>query len=265
VEDHQALTATGGLSWVSATTLLAASLTAFCLGCADNPELPDAYDRPLVPIAVYPPLTDEPISLNQTFVLTFNTYVDLDPLTYWNTVSIASGGVTAFGPTSYRMVDRQIVLRTTRTMEPDLTYQLLVNAEVLRSVTGQPYAGPLAFTYRTGDAFEDDPPEPGPLPVWADVAPIFAACNGCHADPEWKLEPLTVDTMVAVPSKQVANLHIIEPYVPSKSYLMHKVLWDYPLREQSAQPPAWAGYPQLSVTDQRLLEEWILAGAKEVH
>jgi hypothetical protein len=256
VEVHQALRPIG----------VALSALAFCaasLGCADNPEPPDVYDRNLVPIEIYPPLGDETISRNQTFVVTFNTYLDLAPQTYWNTLSIASGGVTAFGPTSYRMVDRQLVLRTTRDMEPNLVYQLGFNAEALKSVTGKPYAGPPVVSYTSDDTFEPEPPEPPPYPVWADVAPIFDRCNDCHGDPEWKLDVLSVETMVARPSRQAHGVPIVEPYFPWRSYLMHKVLWDYPIREHSAQPPAWAGYEQLSIEDQRLLERWILAGARE--
>lgn len=244
-----------------AVAVLLAAL-ALCTACVGGLE-PEVTDPPLVPVALDPSVGGDPIRRNQTFVLTFNTYVDPAPLTYWNTLSLTSGGVTAFGPTSYRMVDRQIVLRTTRNMEPDFTYQLAVNSEVLQSVTGRPYAGPPVFTYQTGEALEEAPATPEAYPVWADVEPIFATCNRCHADPEWKLDELNVEQMVGRPSRQATNLHIVEAYQPWKSYLMHKILWDYPVREQSPQPPAWAGYQQLSIEQQRLIEAWILGGAQE--
>lgn len=227
-------------------------------GCVDpGPVVPEPM---LFPVAVSP-AGDEPVAVNQTFSITFNTYVDEAPLTYYNVAALSSGGVRAFGPTRWSMVDKSLILQTSRDMEPELLWQLDLNPEVLFSVTGQPYAGPTTVTFYVGEDREVRTEETS-VPTWSDVEPILGPCNDCHAAPQWQLTPITPAGMVGVASAQVEHRQIVEAYEPSRSYLMFKLLADYPLREGEHQPPAFSDMSALSADELRLVEGWIRAGAR---
>ncbi len=229
----------------------------------ENPPLGDIYDRPLALQRVTPDPETGPIARNQNFALDFNRYLAADELNFFSSVSVTSGGVRVSEVTQYRMVDKRILVRLRSNMEPGLFYDVAPNPDRLRSVTDQPYAGPPAVKFLVEDRqlernpfAEDDPP-----PTWADVEPIFERCNVCHLDPEWKLPAMTPDGMIGQPSAQDSSRLIIRPFDAPNSYLMHKILWDYPIRQGTAQPPSWAGYEQLSANAQRLIERWIRVGA----
>lgn len=232
--------------------------------CAEGETLPENfYDRPLHLTAITPDPETGPVARNQTFRLALNTYLDPEPLTYYNTLTLRSGAIRTSSLTYYNMVDKELVLRTRRNMEPNLFHDLGINPDVLLSVTGQPYDGALQFTYTVGDFLYDEPDLPAePSPTWADVENIFAPCNTCHEDPEWLLPPMTYEGLVGQPSRQNPELLLVRRGDAPASYLMHKILWDYPLREGTAQPPPWANYDQLTRDQQRTLEAWIRGGAK---
>ncbi|MBH24362.1 MAG: hypothetical protein CMH57_07925 [Myxococcales bacterium] len=233
------------------------------LACVEQEPYPYAaiYDPPLRPIAAAPdPESPYPVATNQRFRIAFNTYLDAERLTAFSGLGLRSGGVRGFGLVRYEMVDKTLVWTTTRPLEPTLLYQLIFDDEALRSVTGQPYSGPLAVPFLVGD-YEQLIPDPEPAPTWSDVEPILAPCNDCHADPSWLLRPIDFDHLVAQPSDLSEDRILVIPYNAPGSYLMHVILWDYPLRDVTAQPPSWAGYPQLSLDDQRTIERWIRGGA----
>lgn len=230
-------------------------------GCVENPPLPFLpYDRPLVAVAVDPPVDQGPVARNPLITLSFNTYLAPGPLTYYNTLGLRSGGIRANGITEYRMVDKALVWRTTRSMRPDLYYTLTIQKDVLFTVTGQPYQGVEQLQYLAGDFSAAIPPAE-PAPVWEDVAPIFEPCGACHDDPEWRLPAMTWEGLVNQPSAQQDKL-MVRPFDPPGSYLLHKLLDDYPDREGTSQPPAWAGLDHLDLEDLRLIEAWIAGGAQ---
>ena len=229
--------------------------------CAERAELSLApYDRPLRIVSVEPGLDTE-VALDQTFVLTFNDYIDPRPLTFFNTATLTSGGVRASIRTDYRMVDKALIVSNRREMRSGLLYDLVLSPEVLASVTGQSFEAPEGLRFLAGSHFETRADESGEAPRWADVEPLFAPCNVCHADPEWKLVPITRAALVGQASSQRPELMLVRPFDPPSSYLMHKILYDYPRREGSAQPPPWAGYEEMSRGALRLVESWIRAGA----
>ena len=243
-----------------AERLLMLLVVALLLGaCVPNDPV-DFYDRDLGVTEVYPRPDFGEIPRNARITVTFNNYLDPDPLNYFNALALDSGGVRASDRAVYRMVGRRATLITRRNLEPGIYYDLGFNPEVLRSVTGRAYGGPAAIRFQVGDFAVVHPPEP-PTPTWAQVAPLLEPCAECHGDPEWKLAPMTPEGLVAQPSSHDKDLWLVRPGDPARSYLMHKILWDYPVREGTAQPPPWAGKGQLSVQAQDTIERWILGGA----
>lgn len=245
--------------------ILALTLALQSAACQDNPPPSfDFYDRPLRVVAVSPAPDDGPIARDQTFTLTLNAWPDPAPLTWYNTASLASGGARASVQTSLLMVPRQIHVSLRAPLEPDLYYTLDLNPETLRSITGQPLEPPTNLTFLVGDYRMADlqPPPADPTPTrWRDVAPLLAPCDRCHDDPAWRLPAISPRALIGQPSTQQPDLLLVHPFDPERSYLMHKLLWDYPLREGTAQPPPWDGGQPLPEQDLRLIERWIRGGA----
>lgn len=243
-----------------AERLLMLTLVALLLiGCVAN-EPVDFYDRDLSVREVYPNPEHGTVPRNAQITVRFNAYLDPEPLTYFNALTLDSGGVRASDRAVYEMVGKRATIITRRDLEAEIFYDLGFNDEVLRSVTGRPYAGPRSIRFEVGD-FRVAQPSAAPIPTWTQVAPILEPCGECHDDPEWMLPRLTREAMAGVPSAQRPELWIVKPGDPARSYLMHKILWDYPVRDGTAQPPAWAGFDQLSIAEQETLERWIQGGA----
>jgi hypothetical protein len=232
------------------------------LGCAelDSPD-EDPWDPRLRPVALTPSPQDGPIARDATFTLSFNAYLNPDPLTYYNVFVLSSGGLRAGGSAEYHMVDRALVFTTTRAMTPDLYWTLAWDPEVLQTLTGQPLDGPLGATFVVEDRLEDRP-APAPPTTWQDIAPILAPCGACHDDPAWRLPPITPEALINQPSAQRTGRVLVRPFDPTRSYLLHKLLPDFPSRDGEAQPPAWAeDAAPLSREELRLIERWIRGGA----
>lgn len=248
------------------TALIAASTALAASACVENPPLvANPLDQPLVVADIRPDPEAGPVARDQAFVLTFNAYLNPENIVYYTAASVTSGGLRVVERSAYRMVDKQLIVTMRTPMEPGLFYTLSPNADALRSVTGQTYAGPLDFEVFVGDFERSADPaldDLGPPPTWEDIAPILARCHACHDDPEWKLTSISPEDMIGRPSSQNPALNLVEPYDAPGSYLMHKILWDYPTRVGQPQPPPWAGYDELPIESQRLIERWIRTGAR---
>jgi len=143
----------------------------------------------------------------------------------------------------------------------------------LAAVTGAPFEapeGPLAFRI---DA--DGPTTNVPLPddpvTFADIEPLLTArCAQCHGNTEaWPfLVPMTPEALNGQPSEQVPAL-LVRPGDPYDSYLMHKLIPDYPVRRNGPHPPPWgedepweADATPLTTEELWLIERWIAGGAR---
>jgi ADP-ribosyl-[dinitrogen reductase] hydrolase len=240
--------------------LLMLLLVAVVLGaCVPNDPV-DFYDRDLAVVDVHPRPDLGEIPTNARITVTFSNYVDPGPLNYFNALSLDSGGIRASDRAVYRLVGKKATVITRRSLEPGIYYDLGMNPEVLRSVTGRPYGGPGTIRFQVGTFSVTHPPT-APSPTWEQVEPLFAPCGECHDDPEWMLPPMTREGLIGEPSAHDADLWLVRPGDSARSYLMHKILWDYPVREGTAQPPPWAGKTQLSIEAQDTIERWILGGA----
>lgn len=239
--------------------------------------LPEFGDRWLQVRAVHP--RPGPIELRPTFAFTFYDYLDPTTFVSFNFATMHSGGLQANGRAWYRMTDKTVVWRSNSALEPGLGYRLKL-AGGLRSATGAPLLPEGARTILTKEqnylptrdlpaaeepASQEDLDLDAPLPDarWADVEPILAArCASCHADPGWSLNPLTFESLRGQRSEQV-DLHLVRPGDPARSYLMRKLLWDYPDRKFEPQPPPWSqGARELPREELLLIEGWIAHGAR---
>ena len=240
-------------------------------GCAPlEPDLP--VDEEGEPIDLPPPGEDwlffesvepqEEISTRPTIEINFNSYLDPETFNSYGTFRMRSGGLTNAGRVDYWMTRRQLRFRPNADLEPRLSYQLQLLADDLRSITGSPLHT-LAILPRLHTSEDLEPTDPlrRPEVSWEEVEAIFEIhCNDCHSDPNWMLPELTRESLIHKRSEQV-DARLVEPFSAPRSYLMHKILPDYPLRRKEVQPPSWSDAPPLSMTDVERIEHWIANGA----
>lgn len=208
------------------------------------------------------PDSDE-IAPSSPIVFYLSDYLEEDSFASFEFAWLSSGGLTVAGEASYRMVDRAVVWQPYGELDEGLTYEVGVDGQ-LESATGAPFAPPDTWPRYTAveDAARADAPDL-PDARWEDVEPIVDdACAECHADPDWGLNPLTYDSLVGRPSEQTERT-LVRPGDPADSYLMHKLLWDYPQIRFTHQPPPWhEGAEPLSDQKLRVIEGWIRSGAR---
>lgn len=225
-----------------------------------NPiRLPEAWDTWLEVEEITP--GDSEIPVIPIFRVTFPTYLNTTNVLDVDMVSLSSGGIRASGRATYDMVDRSLDWRPFSPLIAGLNYTLQLNPNRVESVTNAPLRVSQLPTYSVK---EDAPRHTAVTSIsasWDDVAKIFEVkCWGCHQDPEWRLNPLTVASMVGVTADSV-DVFLVKPRDPSASYLMHKILPDYPVRRFGVQPPVWSSEEPLTRQELKVIQAWIQAGA----
>ncbi|RAL21540.1 hypothetical protein DL240_11830 [Lujinxingia litoralis] len=202
------------------------------------------------------------IATEATIEVRFSEYLDPDTLNSYATLSLRSGGIVAGGRLTYRMSRKALLYHPRAPLEAELRYTLQTSP-ALRSVVGSPLApetpAPIFFTDETLPAAE--PPTRESV-RWEDIAPILErSCASCHADQAWQLPQLSRDALRQTRSSQV-DLPLVMPFEPARSYLMHKILADYPRRRFTVQPPPYSDAPPLAPDEIELIEDWIAGGAR---
>lgn len=189
--------------------------------------------------------------------LQFSDYVDDDRLVDVDVVSLASGGRRAFGRVTWDMQTRTMTWRPNAPLTQGLEYDLVVNTSRLRSVVGGPLFDAPRMRWRVDGGLENPPGPERREASWDQVEEVLARkCWSCHQDPQWQLNPLTVASMVGVRAKD-ADAFLVLPRDPDDSYLVQKVLPDYPLIRWDVQPPSWSGAKPLEPDEIQVFIDWI--------
>ena len=216
---------------------------------------------------------DEALPDSPTFLVRFNQYLQEDSARSYGVLSLKTGGVTVGGEYTPIMTERALVWRPNRPLRDTFEYTLTVSGESIRSVTG----APTPPDYSRAVTFIVDASQPPNGPVtsldlelevsWREVQALFEekGCYQCHGEPSWhELNALTYASLVGQKSAQ-SDLFLVRFKDPVNSYLMHKILPDYPVRRGTLQPPEWADAPASSRPLDRdelwLVERWIRRGA----
>ncbi|MFU8804629.1 MAG: hypothetical protein ACNA8W_12520 [Bradymonadaceae bacterium] len=210
------------------------------------------------------PATDEDIPLQPVLEITFTDYIDPATFTTYGVLALQSGGIIAAGDVEYSMAERTLRWTPRRLLEPGFAYRLVLFETGISSVTGSPLIAPARMPrYIVDEDATIESTLPRQTVRWADIEPIFdAKCASCHGDARWGLPELTHDVLVDTRSEQVEHM-LVRPFDPTRSYLMHKILPDYPLRRFTVQPPPWfEERSPLSDEEIGLIEAWIRQGAR---
>lgn len=186
-----------------------------------------------------------------------SNYIDDDRLVDIDVVSLASGGRRAFGRTSWDMQSRTLTWRPSAPLTPGLEYDLVLNTSRFQSVTGAPLWNAPRVRWKVDADLESPTIAERRGSSWGQVEAVLARkCWSCHQDPQWQLNPLTVESMVGERAKDV-DAFLVLPRDPDDSYLIHKVLPDYPLIRWDIQPPAWSGAQPLEPGEIQVFIDWI--------
>lgn len=208
---------------------------------------------------------DEELSVQPTIAIEFNQYLDVNSFRSFGTARLESGGHIRGGNVDYRMTRKQLLFRPNQLLQPGLTYELVWRQDDVESVIGSPLYPQVELPDELTVSADAEPTGGFSRPSvgWDDVEPLFEAhCNECHGDDGWQLPELTRDGLVGTRSEQVDAM-LVEPYHPARSYLMHKILPDYPVRKHTVQPPPYSEQAgALSIDDIELIEHWIAGGAR---
>ncbi|MFT6627307.1 MAG: hypothetical protein ACJA1R_000563 [Flavobacteriales bacterium] len=235
--------------------LFAATLL-LILGCFESPN--DTALRPPPSVRNLSPNNGVTITNTRPVItLTVDEYIDPESVTT-GSLRLRAGSTTAFGRTRLDPLDQTLLLTLTSALTPGLTYEV----ELAPNVTGfgtdavqlQDWSFTVASAAQEVEATADT------RPTWeADIQPLLHEACGCHEEdssppPRLTRGLLELDDAVARSRRYVA------PGDPSRSYLLHKVLPDYPDRFGTVMPPPWSDQPALTAQQVRLISDWISAG-----
>lgn len=161
----------------------------------------------------------------------------LDPLTDWSqTVTLSSAEVPFAARVTYDPVDRALVAVPLLDLRPGVGYTVTVLGERLRGVDGRPApAEPFVLGFH---AVADPPTRPRREEVdFADLAPVLADQCSCHGPEPLVYPPLTPAALVGRPSQRRPDRLLVVPGDALASYLVERVLPDYPTVRGLPMPP----------------------------
>jgi hypothetical protein len=262
----------------AAIARLAVALAA--AGCS-HPSDSQPYAGACEPLRVlaWSPLADaQDVPLDATISVHLSDYPDPDTLGEASAARLfVTTGVFYYpGVYTVDLIDKTISFRNPNGLRADLGFDVDVRAG-LASLQGCPVF-PEQRSFHTGTT----PPAPEAATAqtpYASVQPIFAgrcagaACHRASADDGGGCLPApaaglslcdaeAVDALLAVPSRQVSALHLVEPHDSSRSYLLRKLL---PGATPDAPAPTTLGHrdpPGAPLTDAELhvVASWIDTG-----
>ncbi len=244
---------------------------------AAEPESPPTvppYGSPLFVTAAYPANGDEDVARNTPLWMSFDQYLEADLLSLTRSLKVRSNGINGSVRISYDMTHKRLVARLSRPLPAGFEMILSADPDTVMGLGGAPLIdGPL-IRFSTGTASEDTAVL-APEATWGEVEAVLEEGCGCHRlehyPEEWfDIPALTYERMVGQRSLQRPERWLVDPYRPANSYLMHKILGDYPDRSGTAMPPAWAdevalqedvAWRGLTLEETALIEDWIRVGA----
>ena len=193
--------------------------------------------------------------------LRFNAYLDDDSFRSFGTMQLQAGGLRQRGEVRYVMTDRTLYWRPYSDLIDGFVYTLDLTLEGVESVTGAPLREPEELPVYTADEAEESAPfgrVDDPV-TYDEVAAIFdARCVSCHGSDEWPfLNTLDRESLLTYVQPNLDRV-MVRAGDPADSYLMHKVLEDYPDRLNGPCPPTWSEDPTPLTRDEVWrIERWI--------
>jgi hypothetical protein len=226
----------------------------------DPIPLPGPYDT-FLEIESITPGEGDALGPRPWLALRFNAYLDDDTFSSFGAMQLRAGGLRQRGDVRYVMTDRTLYWRPYSDLRDGFVYELDLTLGGVESVTGAPLREPDALPVYTADADAESAPfgrADDPV-TFDEVDAVFQArCASCHGTPEWPyLVPLDRESLLTTTQPNLGRV-MVRAGDPADSYLMHKVLEDYPDRLNGPCPPTWSEDPTPLTRDEVwLIERWI--------
>ncbi len=226
----------------------------------DPLPLPGPYDT-FLEIESITPGQGDTLGPRPWLAVRFNAYLDDDSFRSFGTMQLQAGGIRQRGEVRYVMTDRTLYWRPYADLRDGFVYALDLTLEGTESVTGAPLLEPTELPTYTADATAESAPfgrvdEPV---TYDDVAEVFEArCASCHGSDDWPyLLTLDRESLLTTTQPNLGRV-MVRAGDPADSYLMHKILEDYPDRLNGPCPPTWSEDPEPLTPEQTwLIERWI--------
>ncbi len=196
-----------------------------------------------------------------TFTLEIDGYLDARASNLGGAFSLSSGSHQPFLDSTWDPSRQQVVVRPLDPLRPTLRYVLEVKLDALRGLGGALIEGTNRWEFVVdSEAVVTSVAEATALSFEEDVYPLIWEHCGCHWEPQSQLSRLDLDSLREQASERPGR-RLVEPYDAASSYLLEKILIDYPDRFGTQMPPPWSDEVRLSRQEVRVIRDWIEAGA----
>ncbi|MCK9524205.1 MAG: hypothetical protein M0R76_14370 [Proteobacteria bacterium] len=221
----------------------------------------------IAPVSVQPAFNQDGAPVDQVIRLRFREHLDVR--TIQNALfRLYSGPLEKWLTVIYDPVPRELVIWPGSDMRAGVVWELSLR-EGMRDISGREVAAGVVARFITSE--ERSGEQPFPRTAWSQVAPVFAQhCQSCHSAPKpfagldmsdaeaWQR------TALNAPSDGWPTAVRLMPYRPADSYLIRKILDDYPLRAGQQMPRTMEDADTrapLTFDEQQIIAHWILSGA----
>ncbi|MFT6397020.1 MAG: hypothetical protein ACJAYU_001764 [Bradymonadia bacterium] len=148
-------------------------------------------------------------------------------------------------------------------MRPTLRYTLEIEREALAGLGGRRVYGAEQWEFVVdAEAGTTSASESTPLSYTNDVSPLLWEHCGCHWEPESQIGRLDFESLRDAATERPGR-RSLQPYDAANSYLLEKILIDYPNRFGTQMPPPWSDEARLSRDEVRIVHDWIATGAAQ--
>jgi hypothetical protein len=190
--------------------------------------------------------------------VSFRSFLDPDTLPPGGEVELRSGSRVVAVRARWDILDRAVIATPVDPLVPGLRYEWTFSPEETLLLGGWPISSPEPRSFTVSPTATDAPRDGAAPPTFDELVPVFEEHCGCHYD---GTPPVLDRSVVGARSAVLPERWLVRPWEPAQSYLVQKLLPQYPDRFGTVMPPPWDGAEPLDPEALRAVIDWIAAGA----